>query len=724
LPAALGGQDELADFTDSGFASGRLRDVVCHLLRLVPRVGDRHSQADPAHQDGVRQIVPHVADLAGVDTLFSQNLFQNGDLFDMALVDVGHLHLGGPLDGGRGDAAADDSGFQTLPGQPAEPHAILRGESFRFHHLPVDAGNVVELAVGKDAIDVHQQQLDARGAIESFSGKSHVGFVPPGRARTMSGAIRPAYEDSKARCLPMPDQWIPLPDHGFPMPDRTHVAQQFERSVAMFLTGHRLLPEPVDLGVAVSGGADSVCLLLVLQALAPLHGCRLRVLHVNHGLRGEVSDADEDFVRSLADSLQLPVHVHRVQPDDVPATGIEDWARARRQQFFAECIGQSLVDRIAVGHHRGDQAETFLFRLMRGAGSHGLGGMAPRNRAGVVRPLLGVSRRQIVDYLQARGVAWREDASNADPRFARNAIRGEWLPRLADAWNPQLESVLAGTAEQLRDESAWLDVVAAEKAQQLFRRSCFGWEAATADFAALPVALQRRVLRMLAQTAASGERAGSSGLDAGQQPAIGLGFAAVETIRDLWTGSRGHGRFLWHGLQFARSGHLIRIAGTSAPAAPVGAELLVAEGVTGVFQLDGCFQTAELRYLTGSPHDSHGSEPFDSGYTEGWSFLIPSRLSFPIRLRCWHPGDVFQSKDGEKKHKLKELFQRSGLPVWRRGHELVIESGDEIVWTSSYGTAAGFGWNGSGPALGVGTSERGIFDFFAEWESSLPDSTS
>jgi tRNA(Ile)-lysidine synthase len=487
------------------------------------------------------------------------------------------------------------------------------------------------------------------------------------------------------------------------MPDRADAVQQFERNVASFLFRHRLLPiaggaEKPSLGVAVSGGADSVCLLLVLHALRSQLGCTLRVLHVNHGLRGADADADEAFVKELAESLGLPVEFHRIPPATAPASGIEEWARAQRLCFFADCMQQERVDLVALGHHRGDQAETFFFRLMRGAGSQGLGGMAPRNPGGIVRPLLGVSRAQIVTYLRAKGARWREDATNRDLSITRNAIRQNWLPRLTETWNPQLEAVLAGTAEQLRDESAWLDEVATGKLHEIFKPGCFGWEATAAGFSALPVALQRRVLRLLARHGHTGE-ARKPALTA--TDAIGLSFAATETIRQMWTAPKGQGRFLWKGLQFARSGRFVRAAPAKMPSPVPNHAVPITANQTGRFHVEGCYFLAKLRYLTGTERDSAGFNHPDSGYTESWSFLNPSQLVFPICLRCWHPGDIFESESRGTKRKLKELFQVAGLPAWRRLHELVLESDGKIVWTSSLGVATGMGWSGTGPALGV-----------------------
>jgi tRNA(Ile)-lysidine synthase len=191
------------------------------------------------------------------------------------------------------------------------------------------------------------------------------------------------------------------------------------------------------LGVAVSGGADSVFL---LHALRALHDGPLVVLHVNHGLRGADSDADEAFVRRLAGDL--PVYVAE---GGAVVGNLEQSCRQARLRLFAQWRAEGLVDWIATGHTASDQAETVLLRLLRGTGPTGLRGVLPRTRSGLVRPLLGVSREAIREYLAARSLPWRDDASNDDPRFLRNRVRKELVPLLREL-SPAVEGHLVRLA--------------------------------------------------------------------------------------------------------------------------------------------------------------------------------------------------------------------------------------------------------------------------------------
>ncbi len=214
------------------------------------------------------------------------------------------------------------------------------------------------------------------------------------------------------------------------------------------------------IGVAVSGGADSVALLFALKEM----GCySLTVLHANHGLRGTESDGDQEFVCSLAWQLDLPVQTKRLT---LGAGNLEQEARNARYGWFQELMETGAVDRVAVGHTRSDQAETVLFRFLRGAGTSGLAAILPVTKEGIFRPLLSLSRSEILTFLREKGISWREDSSNQDGRFARNRIRHQLLPQLKQEWNPAIEKSLSQTAE-------W----AQARGRILGRRSCaFGAE--------------------------------------------------------------------------------------------------------------------------------------------------------------------------------------------------------------------------------------------------------
>jgi tRNA(Ile)-lysidine synthase len=214
-------------------------------------------------------------------------------------------------------------------------------------------------------------------------------------------------------------------------------------------------PRGSTLVVGLSGGADSVALADVLATLRRRRGFRLVAAHLDHGLRPG-SAADADFCAEVCRSLDLPF---RRGAADVRARaarergGLEQAARRERYDFLRRVRDEEAAAAIAVAHTRDDQAETLLLRLLRGAGATGLGGMRPR-AGDVLRPLLAVSRQEVLAHLRERGLAWREDPSNADTAHRRNRVRHELLPYLEERFNPGIRAALARTAGLLADEAA------------------------------------------------------------------------------------------------------------------------------------------------------------------------------------------------------------------------------------------------------------------------------
>ena len=212
--------------------------------------------------------------------------------------------------------------------------------------------------------------------------------------------------------------------------------------------------KPLHLAAAVSGGADSMALLHLLLALQAESGFVLSVCHVNHGLRGETADRDEAFVREACAELGLPLRVFR--PAEVgftvPPHAGEDWARRLRYAWF-EQLRQEWIDCIATAHTASDQAETLLFRLARGTGLHGAGGIRPK-RPGYCRPLLGLTRAETEAVCMARGQRWVTDETNTGDDYARNRLRHAALPALGSV-NEAAEENLARFCEKAARADAY-----------------------------------------------------------------------------------------------------------------------------------------------------------------------------------------------------------------------------------------------------------------------------
>jgi tRNA(Ile)-lysidine synthase len=229
----------------------------------------------------------------------------------------------------------------------------------------------------------------------------------------------------------------------------THVADFFRRHALAGSSGV----------VGLSGGPDSVCLAKILHDLYVSGNiAKLVLAHLNHQLRGSESAADEAFVLALAQAWRLPCHTSRLDvalEAKQSGANLEEAARRYRYDWLTRIALQEGAVWVAAGHTADDQAETVLFRLLRGSGLQGLGGMRERRPLApgleLIRPLLNVRRQAIIAFLEEHGQSYRQDSSNRDVRFTRNQLRHELLPLLAQRYNPAVADILCRLAEQARE---------------------------------------------------------------------------------------------------------------------------------------------------------------------------------------------------------------------------------------------------------------------------------
>ena len=430
---------------------------------------------------------------------------------------------------------------------------------------------------------------------------------------------------------------------------------------------HGMFQAGQTVGVAVSGGADSVCLLHVLRELAPLWDLHLHVLHVNHGLRGAESDEDAEFVRRLAAEFGLPF----TRRDARIAAGdnLEQAAREIRLSFYSEMLSSGQAARVATGHTRSDQAETVLFRFLRGAGTAGLAGIRPITASGIVRPLLEIDRTEVLDFLRQRGIAWREDSTNRSLTFARNRIRHQLLPHLVQDWNPALERNLVQTADWALAEEAYWDEEIARFADRYLVPAPDAILLETTNLGKLPLAAARRLVRRAMQ-AVKGDL-------------LGIDFDHVNGILEMATATEGHGRLQAPGVDVMRSFTWLRFARPTINALASRNYRLPAP-VPGVFRVPG----TELEICLEIIEKSNVSRDPISGYNKTMGAVNWRRVSGPLELRNWRPGDQYQPQGTSGAEKIKTLFQEARVPLWERRHWPVLTDGPAIVWAHRFGTAA------------------------------------
>lgn len=395
------------------------------------------------------------------------------------------------------------------------------------------------------------------------------------------------------------------------------------KTVAATLRRRRLLAGNDAVLVALSGGADSTALVAVLAALRDEGRLKsVSALHVDHGLRVG-GDLDAACARASCDRLAVPFRSVKVQVGGGNVQAAARRARYRALRAEAERTGAT---RIATGHTLSDQAETFLLRALRGAGARGLSAIPPR-RGPIIRPLIDAGRDEILAFLEARGLRWREDPSNATPRYARNAVRLELVPVLRRL-EPRFERALARAADLLRDD---------ERALSRRAASIVGGER-SADVSALlaePRAVRRRAVRSLWREASGGARA--------------LPAARVDEVLAL-CGRGGPGRLsLPGGFEALAAYGRLTVQG-SAPAASRAAEVEVAG--PGSYRF-GEF-AVEVELARG------GSAP---------------GVPWPIFIRGRRPGDRIRPERGRGGKKLKAWLIDRKVARDRRDGLVVVADG-------------------------------------------------
>jgi tRNA(Ile)-lysidine synthase len=423
--------------------------------------------------------------------------------------------------------------------------------------------------------------------------------------------------------------------------------------------------------VALSGGSDSVALLLLMHTLEQRGDVVLAgAAHLNHQLRSTESDADESFCRELTARLGVPFLAERVDVSALARSekrSIEDAARRARYAFFERAAVAVSADVIATGHTRDDQAETLLLRILRGAGTRGLGGIRPV-RGRVIRPLLDVARDELRALLAAAGEPFREDASNADVGIPRNRVRHELLPLLRTRFSSRIVEVLAREAELARRDEDFLQQQAIDLARRIVL-SENGTEirlAASALHAAHP-ALSSRIARDVLERFSNGRG------------------VALEHVTALL------------GLAARSSGGAIALPGQEA--VRVRSEVVLRPAVRGrrtkvnsfVFPLS---IPGEVRSGGWEIRAAEVAEPLTE---RRWTAkgtevgVQAAQIAFPLAVRNRRPGDRFRPIGAPGKRKLQDFLVDRKVPrVERDGLPLVVDGRDRIVWVPGQAVAEEF----------------------------------
>ncbi|GIP41337.1 tRNA(Ile)-lysidine synthase [Paenibacillus sp. J31TS4] len=438
------------------------------------------------------------------------------------------------------------------------------------------------------------------------------------------------------------------------------------RKVEQTISRERLLDRGDGIVVAVSGGPDSVALLHLLLALAPAWDWRLVVAHVNHRFRPGEAEEEAEFVERLAERLGLPCEIGVI---DVPAyireTGDnpQNAAREKRYAFLASVAAAYGMRRVALAHHADDQAETVLMKLIRGAGPAGLGGMLfcqSFEKLELIRPLLRITKRDLVSYCEHHGFDYVTDSSNAERKYTRNRVRLDVMPLLRE-YNAEITESLSRLALIMQEENRFLE----EETEAVFRRLAAVEPGSIAisgsDFAGLGVALQRRLIKLILNYLSS--------------QADATDFARVELVREAI-------------LQRARSNLSLDLSGTvrmvkeydrirfTGRSSDPGSFYYEWNGEQGDLVLSESGSIVEY-FITEDRHAA-GAECSCSSEEAVFDF---DRLALPLAFRSRRPGDRMQVIGLKGSKKVKDIFIDDKIPPTERDRlPLLTDADGQILW--------------------------------------------
>jgi tRNA(Ile)-lysidine synthase len=424
---------------------------------------------------------------------------------------------------------------------------------------------------------------------------------------------------------------------------------------------HQMLVAEDRVVLAVSGGVDSMVMLHLLLRLQPRYRLSLHVAHLNHNLRGTESAKAADFVRRQCEAYQVPAIIMTAAQEvlrDARVGSLQAAARDLRYQFLTQVADEQGAQRIALGHHRDDQAETVLMNLLRGSGVRGLGGIPPV-RGRIIRPLIDCSRDEIDRYARQERVPFVEDSSNRTLSYRRNRIRLELLPELAKRYNPRIVHTLADTAAILEAEDQLLNEIAdRELHAAMILHSSETVVLSSARLVTLPSAMRWRLIRRSAEIL----RKGRSDLTFRQILSIDRLVLTGGTRGTIHASGGLRASRVGDGLVFAMGEGRVRQRLVPVPLA-----------VPGLTIIDGsslCLSSDLLEEWSGSKAPS-----------DVWTALIDAdRIGQEVHVRGWEKGDRFIPLGMRGRKKLQDLFVDAKIPRETRGNiPLVVARGD-IAW--------------------------------------------
>ena len=449
------------------------------------------------------------------------------------------------------------------------------------------------------------------------------------------------------------------------------------RIVEQTITDYEMFEPKDSVLVGVSGGPDSVALLQALITLTPKFDLRLGVAHLNHSLRLQESDNDARFVASLADKFDLPFYIQKV---DVRKFQIdnklspEEAARRLRYNFYWETASKNGFNKIALGHHCDDNAELILMNLFRGSGPLGIAGIPPKRDEQIVRPLIRLKRSDIIEFLESKELKYVSDRSNLDPKYLRNRIRHHLIPLLQTSYNPKIIETLNRLASIISLEEKWLDDII----QPVFNTAVLTEQENNLGLSVPkldgihPAAL-RRVMRKAIQKIKGNLRR--------------ITYVHIDSATRLLEKEPGNWSLdLPDRVRIRRRESVLFISKEtkalrdlklkSGPDEPLAFEYHITQPETiFVKEINAKIKFSEIRAAALPDFRRAGHQT---------GFFDMNRLSFPLVIRSFRPGDRFTPLGMRGTQKVKKFFINQKVPKDQRSKCPILLSQGKIIWVAGY----------------------------------------
>ena len=414
--------------------------------------------------------------------------------------------------------------------------------------------------------------------------------------------------------------------------------------------------------VAVSGGADSVALLHLLNSLRGTYRVSLRVAHLEHGLRGEESLEDMRFVESLCRGLGLPLTARRadiVGHTAASTLSLEAVARQVRYAFLNEVLVETGATKIATGHNANDQAETLLLNLMRGSGIAGLRGIRPAMQGTIIRPLVEAKRNEILAYLEEKGLGYRTDASNLDDSYDRNRVRMTLIPLIEREFNPRIVESLVRTAGVFTLVAEYFD----GEVREVIRTCCQSEEGRVAInlelFAAVPHVVKLFTLYSILRSLEGDDQV--------------VSFDTLAALLNIAGRARSGSRVdIGSGIVAVKEFDRLTIGRDLALSEPFEVPLEI-PGETRIPEARCTFEVSILESRPASPDIYRSGEA---------AYFDSERLALPLVARNWREGDKLVPFGLSGSKKVHDIFIDEKIPIGERARIPLVCDRHDIIWVA------------------------------------------